>query len=128
MNKKNIKDKQTTKKMELLTRKTGIWTSAIGIAIFLLNFLTYTLWKIDIDILGAVIFILGLVIMIAAGKTMKHSSKWLTREKGIWLCITGVVLTLILAYLPFTNGDVGGMFGMGVFVLGLILIVVRWKY
>jgi len=111
-----------------LTRKKGIVLSVIGVAIFLLNFLTYSLWNIDIDILGAVIFILGLVITISAGKTMKHSSKWLTREKGIWLCIVGVVLTLILAYLPFTNGDFGGMFGMGVFVLGLILLVLRWKY
>ncbi len=114
--------------MSQLTRKNGIVLSIIGVAIFLLNFLTYSLWNIDIDILGAVIFILGLVITIAAGKTMKHSSKWLTREKGIWLCIIGVMLTLILAYLPFTNGDFVGMFGMGVFVLGLILIVARWKY
>jgi hypothetical protein len=59
---------------------------------------------------------------------MKHSSKWLTREKGIWLCITGIAFTIILAYLPFINGDLGGMFGMGIFALGLIFIVLRWKY
>ena len=114
--------------MGQLTRKNGIVLSVIGVAIFLFNYFSLKMWNIDIDILGAVIFILGLVITIAAGKTMKHSSEWLTREKGIWLCIIGVGLTLILAYLPFINGDVVGIFGMGVFVLGLILIVVRWKY
>ncbi len=111
-----------------LTRKKGFVLLVIGIVIFLLNFLTYGLWNIDIDILGAVIFILGLVITISASRTMKHSSKWLTREKGIWLCIVSVALTLILAYLPFTNGDFGGMIGMGFFVLGLIIIAIRWKY
>jgi hypothetical protein len=116
--------------MELLTRKKGIVLSAIGIAIFLLNFLTYTLWNIDIDILGAVIFILGLVIAIACGKSMKHSSRWLTREKGVWLCIIAVALTLVLAYSPFPalNGDLVGIAGMAVFVLGLIVIAIRWKY
>jgi hypothetical protein len=116
--------------MEKLTRKNGIVLLFIGVAIFLLNFLTYSLWNIDLDVLGAAIFILGLIITISAGKNMKHSSKRLTREKGIWLCIIAVVLTLMLAYLPFPalNGDFGGMFGMGVFVLGLILIVFRWKY
>ncbi len=112
--------------MEQLTRKNGIVLSVIGVAIFLFNYFSLKWWNIDIDILGAVIFILGLVIVIAAGKTMKHSSKRLTREKGIWLCIIGVVLTLILAYLPFTNGDYVGMIGVGVFVLGLILIIVKW--
>ena len=53
--------------MRILTRKLGIWLCVIGIVIFLLNFLTYTLWDIDIDILGAVIFVLGLVITIAGG-------------------------------------------------------------
>ena len=116
------------KKMGHLTRKNGVVLSILGFVIFLFNYFSLKWWNMDIDILGAVIFILGLVIIISAGKTMKHSSEWLTREKGIWLCIIGVVLTLILAYLPFINSDVGGMFGMGVFVLGLILIVVRWKY
>jgi len=116
--------------MGQLTRKKGIVLSIIGVAIFLFNYFSLKWWDMDIDILGAVIFILGLVIITAAGKTMKHSSEWLTREKGIWLCIIAAVLTLILAYLPFPsiNGDVVGMFGMGVFVLGLILIIARWKY
>lgn len=36
----------------------------IGIAMQFLNILTYGLWEIDIDIFGAFIFIIGLVIMI----------------------------------------------------------------
>jgi len=112
---------------ELLTRKNGIWVAVIGIAVFLLNFLTLTLWGIDIDILGAMIFILGLVIAIACGKTMKHSSKLLSRKNGVWLCIIAAIITLITGYLPM-NGDLGGGFGAIVFLLGIILIAVRWKY
>jgi hypothetical protein len=51
-----------------LTRKTGIVLMIIGLAFQFLNILTYGLWKIDIDILGALIFIVGLVIMIARWK------------------------------------------------------------
>ncbi len=116
--------------MELLTRKNGIWVCVIGIAIFLLNFLTLTLWDIDIDILGAMIFVLGLVIAIACGKSMKHSSRWLTRRNGVWVCIIAVVMTAILAYSPFPalNGDITGLIGLSVFVLGIILIAVRWNH
>jgi len=116
--------------MKLLTRKTGIWIVVIGIAIFLFNFVTLTLWDIDIDILGAVIFVLGLVIAIACGKTMKHSSELLTRKNGVWLCIIAVATTMIFAYssIPILNGDIGGGIGAIVFVLGIILIAVRWKY
>jgi len=118
------------KRMELLTRKNGIWLSAIGIAIFLLNFLTYSLWEIDIDILGAMIFILGLVIAIACGKSMKHSSGWLTRRNGVGVCIIAVVMTAIFGYspIPVLNGDIGGISGLVIFVLGLILIAARWKH
>ena len=116
--------------MEWLTRKNGIWMCIIGIVIFLLNFLTYSLWEIDIDILGAMIFILGLVIAIACGKSIKHSSKLLSRRNGVWLCIITVVVTAILGYSPFPalNGDICGFIGLSVFVLGIILIVVRWKH
>ena len=115
---------------DILTRKNGILVCVIGIAIFLLNFLTLTLWKIDIDILGAMIFVLGLVIAIACGKSMKHSSRWLTRGNGVWVCIIAVAMTAILAYLPFPalNGDVTGYIGAVVFLLGIIFIAVRWKY
>ena len=116
--------------MELLTRKNGILVCIIGIAIFLLNFLTSGLWKIDIDILGAMVFILGLVIAITCGKSIKHSYKLLSRRNGVWLCILAVVVTAILAYspIPVLNGDVGGILGLLVFVLGLIIIAVRWKH
>jgi hypothetical protein len=47
-----------------LTRTWGIWIMIIGIAMQFLNILTYGLWGIDIDILGALIFIIGLVVTI----------------------------------------------------------------
>ena len=114
--------------MELLTRKNGIWGCVIGIAIFLLNFLTLTLWDIDIDILGAGLFILGLVIAIACGKSMKRSSRVLSRRNGVWLCIIAAAVILITGYIPFINGDIGGFIGLGIFLLGIMLIAVRWKY
>lgn len=102
----------------------------MGIIIFLLNFLTLTLWKIDIDILGAMIFVLGLVITIACEKSMKHSSRWLTRRIGVWVCVIAMLMTAILAYSPFPafNGDAIGYLGVVVFLLGIILIAVRWKH
>ena len=116
--------------MELLTRKNGIWLSIIGIAIFLLNFITYSLWEIDVDILGALIFVLGLVIIITCGNSIKHSSELLSRRNGVWLCLIAAAMTAILGYSPFPvlNGDVGGFVGLGVFVLGLVLIAVRWNH
>lgn len=116
--------------MELLTRKNGAWLAIIGIIIFLLNFLTYSLWDIDIDILGVIIFVLGLVIAIACGKSMKHSSGLFSRKNGAWLCIITIVITAIFAYSPFPalNGDTTGIFGLVFFVLGIILIAVRWNY
>ena len=47
----------------------------IGIAFQLLNIITYSLWEIDIDIFGVLIFIVGLVILIVAavkGKGKKY--------------------------------------------------------
>ena len=116
--------------MELLTRKNGIWVCVIGIIIFLLNFLTLTLWNIDIDILGAMIFVLGLIIAIACGPSMKNSSKLLTRKNGVRLCIITTVITALFAYSPisYLNGDFTGFLGLTVFVLGVIIIAVRWKY
>lgn len=116
--------------MKLLTRKNGIWLCVIGIAIFLLNFLTYSLWEIDIDILGVMVFILGLVIAIACGSSMKKSSELLSRRNGVWVCIIAVAVTAIFAYspIPALNGDINGISGLIVFALGLILIAVRWKH
>ena len=76
------------------------------------------------------VFILGLVIAIACGKTMKHSSELLSRRNGVWICIIAVAMTAILAYSPFPvlNGDICGFIGLAVFVLGIILIAVRWKH
>ena len=124
------KSETSLNQMKLLTRRTGIWLCIIGIALFLLNFLTYSLWEIDIDILGAMIFVLGLVIVIAGGPSMKHSSELLSRRNGVRVCIITVVMTAILAYSPFPalNGDITGFVGLGVFLLGIILIAVRWKY
>ena len=112
----------------ILIRKNGIWLCIIGIIVLLLNFFTLKWWNIDIDVLGAMIIILGLVITISCGKSMKHSSELLSRKNGVWLCIIVVVMTAILAYSPFPilNGDVTGLIGLAVFTLGIILIVVRW--
>jgi cation transport ATPase len=118
---------------ELLTRKTGIWLMIIGVLVAIpINILLieFVNESIDVDILGAMLFVLGLVIAIACGKTMKHSSEWFTRRNGVRLCVITVIITAIFAYspIPFLNGDIGGIFGAGVFVLGLILIATRWKY
>ena len=116
--------------MDFLTRKIGIWIASIGIVIFLSNFLTLYLWEIDIDILGFFIFILGLILIIACNKTMKKSNKLLTRRNGVKVCIFAIIVTTLFAYstFPALNGDVAGIIGMIVFLLGLILIAVRWKY
>lgn len=47
------------------TRKTGILLMILGIAMQFINIITYGYWGIDIDIFGALIFIIGLVIMLA---------------------------------------------------------------
>ncbi|MFA5992942.1 MAG: hypothetical protein WC796_04520 [Candidatus Pacearchaeota archaeon] len=56
------------KKRGFFTRRLGIILMIIGVAFQFLNILTYGLWEIDIDILGALIFIIGLVIMIVRWK------------------------------------------------------------
>jgi len=50
------------------TRKTGIYMMVIGLAFQLLNIITYGYWGIDIDILGVLIFIIGLIITITRWK------------------------------------------------------------
>jgi len=54
-----------------ITKRLGIWLIVIGLAFQLLNIITYGLWQIDIDILGALIFIIGLVITIIRWKEKK---------------------------------------------------------
>jgi len=56
------------KKKTRLTKKLGIWLIIIGIAFQFLNMITYGLWGIDIDIFGALIFIIGLVIVVTKWK------------------------------------------------------------
>jgi hypothetical protein len=51
-----------------ITRKTGIWLMIVGIAFQFLNILTYGLWEIDIDIFGAFIFVIGLIVMLVRWK------------------------------------------------------------
>ncbi|MBS3089009.1 hypothetical protein J4402_04525 [Candidatus Pacearchaeota archaeon] len=53
-----------------LTRKTGIVLMLIGLAMQFLNIITYIYWEIDIDIPGALIFVIGLIIMVVRWK--KH--------------------------------------------------------
>ena len=114
--------------MEYFSKRMGICLFVIGIAMFLLNYFTSTWWNIDIDILGAMIAVLGLVIAIASNK-MKKSKKWLTRKNGVWLCVIGVIIEIIIGVLNLLGlSSNGGGFGAIVFVLGIILIAVRWKH
>ncbi|MEK6828686.1 MAG: hypothetical protein AABY15_01045 [Nanoarchaeota archaeon] len=115
--------------MNILTRKNGIWLCVIGIIMFFLNFFTLTWWNIDIDIFSVMIAVLGLVVIIASGNTMKQSKKWLTRKNGVWLCVIGVTIEIIIGLLNLLGlSNNGGGFGAIVFVLGIILIAMRWKY
>jgi len=50
--------------MRILSRKVGVWMIIIGVAMQFLNMITYDYWGIDIDIFGALIFIVGLIITI----------------------------------------------------------------
>jgi hypothetical protein len=50
--------------MKILTKKIGICMMIVGIVFQFLNIITYGYWGIDIDIIGALIFIIGLIILI----------------------------------------------------------------
>jgi hypothetical protein len=54
--------------MKIFTRKFGIYMMIVGIAFQFLNMITYGYWGIDIDILGMLVFIIGLIIMIVKWK------------------------------------------------------------
>ena len=54
--------------MGIITRKTGLTMIIIGIAFQFLNIITNGYWQIDIDMFGALIFIIGLVITIIKWK------------------------------------------------------------
>ncbi len=54
--------------MAIFTRKLGIWMILAGIVFQFLNIITYGYWGFDIDLLGALIFIIGLAVMIIRWK------------------------------------------------------------
>ena len=54
--------------MRLFTRKSGIILIILGIAMQFINIITYGYWGIDIDIIGALIFLVGLVLIIVGWK------------------------------------------------------------
>ena len=51
-----------------VTRRVGLYLMLIGVVMQLINIITYGLWEIDIDIFGALIFIIGLIITIVRWK------------------------------------------------------------
>ena len=56
---------------------TGILLILLGIAMQFINIITYGKWGIDIDMLGALIVIIGIILMIVWWKKpiIKHSHK-----------------------------------------------------
>ena len=50
--------------MKIKSRITGILLILLGIAMQFINIITYGLWGIDIDIIGALIAIVGIILMI----------------------------------------------------------------
>ena len=116
--------------MKILTRKNGLWLSAVGVVVFLSNFFTYSLWQIDIDILGVVVFILGLLVSSVAGTSMKNSTKLFSRKGGLTLSLLAMAVTMLMAYspIPYLNGPIGFFSGFAVFIFGLIIILTRWKH
>jgi len=54
--------------MKIISRMTGIWLMILGIVMQFINIITYGYWGIDIDMFGALIFLIGLVIMIVGWK------------------------------------------------------------
>jgi len=54
--------------MKIISRMTGIGLIIMGIVMQFINIITYGYWGIDIDIFGALIFLIGLVVMIIGWK------------------------------------------------------------
>lgn len=54
--------------MKFVSRKAGIILAVIGILMQFLNIITYGYLGIDIDIFGALIFIIGIIILIVGWK------------------------------------------------------------
>ena len=51
-----------------ITRWTGVWILAVGLVLFLATPLFLYLWDLDTDVVGAMIFIVGLILMIVRWK------------------------------------------------------------
>jgi LPXTG-motif cell wall-anchored protein len=66
----------------IITKKFGIILMIIGVAFQFLNILTYGYWGIDIDIIGALIFIIGLVILIVSIYLTKKKKKDKKKKKS----------------------------------------------
>jgi Na+/proline symporter len=64
-----------------LTTKIGIILMIAGVAMQFLNMITYGLWGIDIDIFGAMIFIIGLIIVVIV-KVREWRGKGRKRKKA----------------------------------------------
>ena len=114
--------------MELITKRNGIALCIIGLILFLGTSLALSWWNIDTDIFGIMVLILGLVMTIAMWKGPRTNRGWLTRKKGVWLCVIGVLIMLLTGFITSINGDNLGMIGIGVFFSGIILVVLRWRY
>ena len=54
--------------MKLLSRKTGVILIIIGVLMQFINIITYGYWGIDIDIFGAIILIIGVILTIVRWK------------------------------------------------------------
>jgi hypothetical protein len=52
--------------MKWMGKKIGFWLMIIGLAMQFINIITYGLWEIDIDIFGALIFIVGFFVWIVS--------------------------------------------------------------
>jgi len=54
--------------MKIISRKSGVFLIVTGILMQFLNIITYGYWEIDIDMLGALILIIGTIIMAVGWK------------------------------------------------------------
>ncbi|MFH1787364.1 MAG: hypothetical protein ABH811_01065 [archaeon] len=53
--------------------------------------------------------------------------KWLTRKTGIWMMILGVAMQFInIITYEYWEIDID-IFGVLIFIIGLVIMVVRWK-
>jgi multisubunit Na+/H+ antiporter MnhB subunit len=131
MKQKMKTQKQTSK---LLTRTNGLWLCIIGIAISLLTgYLEFLHINADFGgMFGIAIFTLGLILIITRWKhdsqdKNKYKDKILTRKLGIWVAAIGLAIFLatpLALYLWDMDIDILGFF---LFILGLLIIIVRWK-